>query len=95
MSNRKQQGLRTRSIKKRANNWYPSTKRDWVLLERLESFGILSTQQIRELIFNGINTRTVLKETSPLKKRGLAFFFRGTSQWRSGLGFNQKRSFAF
>ena len=52
MSNKKQKGLKTRSTKKRANNWYPPTKKDWFLLERLESFGILSTQQIRELIFN-------------------------------------------
>ena len=77
MSNRKQQILKTRSTKKRANNWYPSTKRDWFLLERLESFGILSTQQIRELIFNGINTRTVLRRLRLLKKEGWLFSSEG------------------
>ncbi|MCY4513500.1 MAG: hypothetical protein OXB86_07415 [Bdellovibrionales bacterium] len=65
--------LKTCSTKKRASNWYPSTKRDWFLLERLENFGILSTQQIRELIFNGINTRTVLRRLRLLKKEDWLF----------------------
>ena len=46
------------------------TKRDLFLLERLESFGALSTQQIRELVFKGTETRTVLRRLRLLKQRG-------------------------
>ena len=46
------------------------TKRDLFLLERLESFGVLSTQQIRELVFKGTDTRTVLRRLRLLKQRG-------------------------
>ena len=46
------------------------TERDMVLLEQLESFGILSTQQIREIVFNNIDTRTVLRRLRLLKQRG-------------------------
>ena len=49
------------------------TKRDLFLLEQLESYGVLSTGQIRELIFKGINTRTVLRRLRLLKQRGLIF----------------------
>ena len=49
------------------------TKRDMLLLEQLESYGVLSTQQIRELIFKGINTRTVLRRLRLLKQRGFIF----------------------
>jgi len=47
------------------------TERDLFLLETLESYGVLSTQQVRELVFKGINTRTVLRRMRLLKQRGL------------------------
>ena len=53
------------------------TERDIFLLEQLESYGVLSTQQIRELIFKGINTRTVLRRLRLLKQRGLIFSSEG------------------
>ena len=53
------------------------TKRDFLLLETLESYGVLSTQQIRELIFKGINTRTVLRRLRLLKKRGFIYSSEG------------------
>ena len=53
------------------------TKRDLLLLETLESYGVLSTQQIRELIFKGINTRTVLRRLRLLKQRGFIYSTEG------------------
>ena len=53
------------------------TKRDLLLLEQLESYGVLSTPQIRELIFKGINTRTVLRRLRLLKQRGFIFSSEG------------------
>ena len=53
------------------------TERDLLLLEQLESYGVLSTQQIRELIFQGINTRTVLRRLRLLKQRGFIFSSEG------------------
>ncbi len=53
------------------------TERDLLLLEQLESYGVLSTQQIRELIFKGINTRTVLRRLRLLKQRGFIFSSEG------------------
>ena len=76
MSKRQNQGVKTPARKKQIR-WYPPTKRDFFLLERLDSFGILSTQQIRELIFNGINTRTVLRRLRLLKKEGWLFSSEG------------------
>lgn len=46
------------------------TKRDLHLLEQLNSYGVFSTQQIREFMFNGIDTRTVLRRLRLLKERG-------------------------
>ena len=45
-------------------------KRDLHLLEQLNSYGVFSTQQIREFMFNGIDTRTVLRRLRLLKERG-------------------------
>ena len=53
------------------------TERDLLLLEQLESYGVLSTQQIRELIFKGINTRTVLRRLRLLKQRGFIYSSEG------------------
>ena len=53
------------------------TERDLILLETLESYGVLSTGQIRELIFKGINTRTVLRRLRLLKQRGFIFSSEG------------------
>ncbi|MCZ0932910.1 MAG: replication-relaxation family protein [Oligoflexia bacterium] len=53
------------------------TKRDLLLLETLENYGVLSTQQIRELIFKGINTRTVLRRLRLLKQRGFIYSSEG------------------
>ena len=53
------------------------TERDLILLETLESYGVLSTQQIRELIFKGINTRTVLRRLRLLKQRGFIYSSEG------------------
>ena len=55
------------------------TKRDLFLLEQLESFGVLSTQQIRKLIFKSTDTRTVLRrlrftETKSIEKTKGLFF---------------------
>ena len=65
--------------KKKAEKKTPPkpTERDMFLLEQLESYGVLSTQQIRELIFKGINTRTVLRRLRLLKQRGLIFSSEG------------------
>ena len=52
-------------------------ERDLFFLEQLESYGVLSTQHIRELIFKGINTRTVLRRLRLLKQRGLIFSSEG------------------
>ena len=63
----------TKKLKKQSSlkkNPPRPTKRDLFLLERLESFGVLSTQQIRELVFKGIETRTVLRRLRLLKQRG-------------------------
>ncbi|MCZ0932633.1 MAG: replication-relaxation family protein [Oligoflexia bacterium] len=53
------------------------TERDLLLLETLESYGVLSTQQVRELIFKGINTRTVLRRLRLLKQRGFIYSSEG------------------
>ena len=53
------------------------TERDLLLLEQLESYGVLSTQQIREIIFKGINTRTVLRRLRLLKQRGFIYSSEG------------------
>ena len=62
------------SLKKNPPN---PTKRDLFLLEKLESFGVLSSQQIRELVFKGTDTRTVLRRLRLLKKRGYLFSSEG------------------
>ena len=64
------------TLKKKAPTLQPTT-RDLFLLEKLESYGVLSTQQIRELVFNGINTRTVLRRLRLLKQRGFIFSSEG------------------
>ncbi|MCY4513169.1 MAG: replication-relaxation family protein [Bdellovibrionales bacterium] len=48
----------------------PLTKRDLLLLEKLDTFGLLSTQQIENHIFNNIDKSTVLRRLRILKKRG-------------------------
>ena len=53
------------------------TNRDLLLLELLESYGVLSTQQIRGLIFKDINTRTVLRRLRILKQRGFIYSSEG------------------
>ena len=53
------------------------TKRDMLLLEQLESYGVLSTQQIRELVFKDTNTRTVLRRLRLLKQRGFIYSVNG------------------
>ena len=53
------------------------TERDMLLLEQLESYGVLSTQQIRELVFKDINTRTVLRRLRLLKQRGFIYSVNG------------------
>ena len=65
--------------KKKAEKKNPPkpTERDLLLLELLESYGVLSTPQIRELIFKGINTRTVLRRLRLLKQRGFIFSSEG------------------
>ena len=63
---------RSASLKKPKPPLQP-TERDLLLLEKLHSYGTLSTQQIRELIFNGINTKTVLRRLRLLKQRGWIF----------------------
>ena len=54
-----------------------ATDRDLLLLELLESYGVLSTQQIRGLIFKDINTRTVLRRLRLLKQRGFIYSSEG------------------
>ena len=54
-----------------------TTDRDLLLLELLESYGVLSTQQIRGLIFKDINTRTVLRRLRLLKQRGFIYSSEG------------------
>ena len=73
-------GIKQRIFKKKnldKKNPPKPTERDLLLLEQLESYGVLSTQQIRELIFKGINTRTVLRRLRLLKQRGLIFSSEG------------------
>ena len=53
------------------------TDRDLLLLELLESYGVLSTQQLRGLIFKDINTRTVLRRLRILKQRGFIYSSEG------------------
>ncbi|MCZ0931603.1 MAG: replication-relaxation family protein [Oligoflexia bacterium] len=53
------------------------TDRDLLLLELLEGYGVLSTQQIRGLIFKDINTRTVLRRLRILKQRGFIYSSEG------------------
>ena len=53
------------------------TNRDLLLLELLESYGVLSTQQIRGLIFKDIKTRTVLRRLRVLKQRGFIYSSEG------------------
>ena len=48
----------------------PLTKRDQNLLEKLNTFGLLSTKQIENHIFNNIDKSTVLRRLRILKKRG-------------------------
>ena len=62
--------------KKKASVPQP-TKRDLLLLETLESYGVLSTKQIRELVFKDINTRTVLRRLRLLKQRGFIYSSEG------------------
>ena len=54
-----------------------ATDRDLLLLELLESYGVLSTQQIRELVFKGTNTRTVLRRLRVLKQKGFIYSSEG------------------
>ena len=55
------------------SNQLPLTKRDLSLLEKLNKFGLLSTQQIQKYIFNNIDKTTVLRRLRILKKRGYLF----------------------
>ena len=65
------------SLEKKKASVPQPTKRDLLLLETLESYGVLSTKQIRELIFKGINTRTVLRRLRLLKQRGFIYSSEG------------------
>ena len=68
------EGLFQNRLNKKSSLNTPSpTNRDMLLLEILESYGVLSTQQIRELVFKGINTRTVLRRLRLLKQRGFIY----------------------
>ena len=72
----------TRKFKKQSSlkkNPPEPTKRDLILLEQLESFGVLSTQQVRELVFKGTDTRTVLRRLRLLKQRGWLLASEGLS----------------
>ena len=56
--------------KKVPSSQFPLTKRDLSLLVKLNSFGLLSTQQIQKHIFNNIDKPTVLRRLRILQKRG-------------------------
>ena len=83
--------------KKKAEKKNPPkpTERDLLLLEQLESYGVLSTQQIRELIFKGINTRTVLRRLRLLKQRGFIFSSEGLPNGGLAWVLSKKSAFLF
>ena len=62
-----------KNVLKSQKKFLQPTERDLLLLELLESYGVLSTQQIRGLVFKGINTRTVLRRLRILKQRGFIY----------------------
>ena len=62
--------LKRKKRKKIPRDQLPLTKRDMLLLEKLDEFGLLSTQQIEKHIFNNIDKSTVLRRLRILKKRG-------------------------
>ena len=62
--------LKRKKCKKIPRDQLPLTKRDQDLLEKLDTFGLLSTQQIEKHIFNNIDKSTVLRRLRILKKRG-------------------------
>ncbi|MDE0092579.1 MAG: replication-relaxation family protein [Oligoflexia bacterium] len=69
--------LNKKNILKSQNKAPQATDRDLLLLELLESYGVLSTQQIRQLVFKDINTRTVLRRLRVLKQRGFIYSSEG------------------
>ena len=69
--------FKQKPLEKKKTSVPQPTKRDLLLLETLESYGVLSTKQIRELIFKGINTRTVLRRLRLLKQRGFIYSSEG------------------
>ena len=71
------------------------TKRDLFLFELLESYGVLSTQQIKELIFKGINTRTILRRLRILKQRGFIYSSEGLPHGALAWTLNKKSALLF
>ena len=69
--------LNKKKVLKSQNKPPQVTNRDLLLLELLESYGVLSTRQIRQLIFKDINTRTVLRRLRILKQRGFIYSSEG------------------
>ena len=67
--------LKKQSLKKKEAP--QPTERDLILLEYLNDYGVLSSQQIRKLVFNGTNIRTVLRRLRLLKQRGWIFSSEG------------------
>ena len=70
-SNKNKVKFKRKKRKKIPRDQLPLTKRDRLLLETLDTFGLLSTQQIENHIFNNIDKSTVLRRLRILKKRGL------------------------
>ena len=68
--NNKEKLFKRKIRKKTPSNQLPLTKRDQNLLETLNKFDLLSTQQIEKYIFNNIDKPTVLRRLRILKKRG-------------------------
>ena len=57
-SNKSKAKLKRKKCKKIPRDQLPLTKRDRLLLETLDTFGLLSTQQIENHIFNKIDKST-------------------------------------
>ena len=62
--------FKRKNRRKIPDNQLPLTQRDSSLLRKLNSFGLLSTQQIQKHIFNNIDKPTVLRRLRILQKRG-------------------------
>ena len=69
-TNKNKAKLKRKKRKRIPRDQLPLTKRDLLLLEKLDEFGLLSTQQIEKHIFNNIDKSTVLRRLRILKKRG-------------------------